>query len=239
MPNNRRLRSLPTDEWATLQRCLASVPLHHRSILNAMDHPIREVYFVESGIVSLVRLAQSGGGIETGVVGPEGLVGGFIAMGHARSPVQAAVQIAGRAFKCSAASFLDAYESMRGLRALVNADIGNLLLQAQQNALCHAMHSIEARLCRRILQTQDLTGSKMIDLTQEFLSNMLGVQRTSVSIIAHTLQQSGLIRYRRGHIEILDRQRLEQHACKCYSANPGPLEEIDALDGVTPPHDGT
>jgi CRP-like cAMP-binding protein len=91
------------------------------------------------------------------------------------------------------------------------------MFQAQQSAACHALHSVESRFCRWVLLSEDLLGSEQIPLTQEFLSHMLGVQRTSVSLAAHTLQQSGLIEYRRGKIKIVDRKGLEECACECYA----------------------
>ena len=115
------------------------------------------------------------------------------------------------------ARFVDAYHTHPQLRNLVNRYQAILLLQARQNAACHALHSIRSRLCRWLLQSQDTIGSATFILTQEFLSHMLGVRRTSVSIDAHALQQAGLIRYARGHITILDRDGLEECACECYS----------------------
>jgi CRP-like cAMP-binding protein len=218
MPNNLILRSLPPDAFAHLQRHLTPISLRERSVVHPLGEPISDVFFVETGMVSLILLSQGGGGIETGVVGAEGMVGALIALGSPRSPIQAAVQISGHAFKCSAAAFLDSYQTTPAMREQVNLSIAHTLLQAQQNALCHALHSVEARLCRWLLQTQDLVHSNVLNLTQEFLSNMLGVQRTSVSITAHALQQQGLIRYRRGHIQILNRPRIEECACECYSA---------------------
>lgn len=223
MPNNGILRSLPPDELSRLQRHLTPIPLRVRSVLNTMSEPVRDVFFVESGMVSLILLARSGGAIETGVVSADGIVGALVCLGAGRSPVQAAVQMPGQAFKCATASFLECYQTMPSLRQQVNLSIAHLLLQAQQNALCHALHSVEARLCRWLLQAQDLAHSDVLDLTQEFLSNMLGVQRTSVSITAHALQQAGLVRYRRGHIQILDRPRLEECACECYRMLSGKL----------------
>jgi CRP-like cAMP-binding protein len=93
-----------------------------------------------------------------------------------------------------------------------------VLLQAQQSAACHALHTVQARLCRWLLQSQDVTGSEVVPLTQEFLSHMLGVQRTSVSLCAHALQSAGLIKYSRGQIKILDRRGLKKAACECYDA---------------------
>ncbi len=112
----------------------------------------------------------------------------------------------------------------------MNGYQGVILFQAQQSAACHAIHSVEARLCRWLLLSQDIIGSEHVTLTQEFLSHMLGVQRTSVSLSAHALQKSGLIKYSRGKIKIIDRKGIEECACECYPA-------IRArIDTVIPPY---
>jgi CRP-like cAMP-binding protein len=112
---------------------------------------------------------------------------------------------------------VDAYHAYPRLRNLVNRYQLVLLAQAQQNAACHALHSVRSRLCRWMLQSQDMIGSPTFSLTQEFLSHMLGVRRNTVSVEAHSLQQAGLIRYTRGKITILDRDGVEDCACECYS----------------------
>ena len=103
------------------------------------------------------------------------------------------------------------------LRNLLDRYLGILMIQAQQNAACHALHSVRSRFCRWFLQSQDMIGRDTFDLTQEFLSHMLGVRRNTVSVEAHAVQEAGLIRYRRGHISILNRDGLEDCACECYS----------------------
>ena len=105
----------------------------------------------------------------------------------------------------------------RALRFDQNEHVEGLLVQAQQNGACHALHSVRSRLCRWLLQSQDMIGSDTFSLTQEFLSHMLGVRRNTVSVEAHAVQEAGLIRYRRGNITILNRDGLEDCACECYS----------------------
>jgi CRP-like cAMP-binding protein len=116
------------------------------------------------------------------------------------------------------ARFLEAYFAHPHLRNLVDRYQGILMMQARQNAAaCHALHSVRSRFCRWLLQSQDMIGRDTFDLTQEFLSHMLGVRRNTVSVEAHTVQEAGLIRYRRGHITILNRDGLEDCACECYA----------------------
>jgi CRP-like cAMP-binding protein len=122
----------------------------------------------------------------------------------------------------------DAYHTHPHLRNLVDRYQSILLVQAQQNGACHALHSVRSRFCRWLLQSQDMIGSDTFTLTQEFLSHMLGVRRNTVSVEAHAVQEAGLIRYRRGNITILNRDGLEDCACECYSVI---REETDKLMG--------
>jgi CRP-like cAMP-binding protein len=128
------------------------------------------------------------------------------------------VQIDGSGWQIPAANFVEAYQASDRFRSAINGYQGIVLFQAQQSAACHAIHSVESRLCRWLLQAEDVMESEEIELTQEFLSHMLGVRRTSVSLAAHSLQKSGLIRYSRGQIKIVDREGLEESACECYAA---------------------
>jgi CRP-like cAMP-binding protein len=149
-------------------------------------------------------------------VGADGLIGGDAAInGHGFG--QMTVQLDGAALTIPKAEFVEAYLAHPHLRNLVDRYQGILLIQAQQNAACHALHSVRSRLCRWLLQSQDMIGKETFLLTQEFLSHMLGVRRNTVSVEAHAVQEAGLIRYRRGHITILNRDGLEDCACECYS----------------------
>jgi CRP-like cAMP-binding protein len=217
MLENRILQLLTPDEFARLRPRLTPAELKQHEVLYETDGRMDHIYFPDKGLVSLLNISESGESVETGIIGTEGVVGGLAVLGADRSTCQVTVQIAGRALKLSTASFLELCAAMPHLKQLVHLHIQTLLFQAQQNATCHALHSVEGRLCRWMLQAQDVTRSDTLDLTQEFLSNMLGAQRTSVSMIAHALQQAGLIRYRRGHIEIVDKIGLEAASCECYS----------------------
>jgi CRP-like cAMP-binding protein len=214
---NRLLQSLGSDELAALQPHLKLVELRRGTVLHEARGAIERIYFPVCGMVSLLAIMQSGEAIETGIVGREGVVGGSIAGGNGHSFGQATVQVAGKALEIGRKQFLEAYQNGGGLRALVNRFQGVVLMQSQQSAACHALHSVEARLCRWLLQSQDMVESSVVELTQEFLSHMLGVQRTSVSLCAHALQDAGLIEYSRGRITILDRAGVEECACECYA----------------------
>jgi CRP-like cAMP-binding protein len=213
---NRILRQLSADELKSVQPWLTRVELRSNTVLHEPGDTIERVYFPLSGMVSLLAVTQSGEAIETGIVGADGLIGGDAAInGHAFRRVT--VQLDGDGLTMPKANFINAYRAHPHLRDLIDRYQAILLIQAQQNAACHALHSVRSRLCRWLLQAQDMIGSGTFTLTQEFLSHMLGVRRTTVSIDAHALQEAGLIRYRRGQITILKRDGLEDCACECYS----------------------
>ena len=187
-----------------------------QALFGASRDPNR-VYFPLAGMISLLSVTQSGDAIETGIVGADGVLGGSCALDGGNSFGQATVQLDAVALKMNASEFKAAYLDHPHLRALVNRYQMVLLMQAQQNAACHVLHTVNSRLCRWLLQSQDTVGSDKLYLTQEFLSHMLGVRRNTVSVEAHILQKAGLVRYARGHITILDRPGIKQCACECYA----------------------
>jgi CRP-like cAMP-binding protein len=224
---NRILRQLSADELKSVQPWLTPMDLRPSVVLHEPGEPIERVYFPLSGMISLLAVMQSGQAIETGIVGADGMLGGGAAInGHLFG--QMTVQMEGSALTMPKAQFVEAYLKHPRLRNLVDRYQAILLVQAQQNGACHALHSVRSRLCRWLLQSQDMIGSDTFTLTQEFLSHMLGVRRNTVSVEAHAVQEAGLIRYTRGHIKILNRDGLEDCACECYSVI---REETDKLMG--------
>jgi CRP-like cAMP-binding protein len=223
---NRLLSRLPADDLAQLRPDLKQVRLARGAILHPVGSPIAHVYFPANGMVSMLTVTKSGEQIETAIIGSEGVIGGWVAIDGANANTQSTVQIEGSGWQISTSRFLEIYKASDPFRSDINKYQGIILFQAQQSAACHAIHSVEARLCRWLLLADDLMGSDQIALTQEFLSHMLGVQRSSVSLCAHTLQNSGLIEYRRGKIKIVDRKGLEECACECYAAI---RERIDTI----------
>jgi CRP-like cAMP-binding protein len=199
-----------------LQPNLKDFSMELGAVLHAPGASIKHVYFPLSGMVSLLVVMRTGEQIETGIVGREGVVGASIGSDGAQSAGQATVQIAGSAWRIDAAKFLALYQESILFRTLINKFQNVILLQAQQSAACHALHTVEARLCRWLLQSQDMIEADVVPLTQEFLSHMLGVRRSSVSLCAHALQTAGLIQYSRGQIRILNRDGLKESACECY-----------------------
>jgi CRP-like cAMP-binding protein len=224
--SNKLLRKLNADDLAFLRPALKQVPMTRGASLHPVGSPIEHVYFPVSGMVSMLSVTKSGEQIETAIIGNEGVVGGWVAIDGANANTQSTVQIEGSAWQISTPKFLEIYSASDSFRFATNRYQGIILFQAQQSAACHALHSVEARLCRWLLLSGDLMDSDQISLTQEFLSHMLGVQRSSVSLCAHALQKSGLIEYRRGKIKIVDRDGIEECACECYAAI---RERIDSL----------
>jgi CRP-like cAMP-binding protein len=231
---NRLLRSLPARDLAALQPHLKKVELARGHVLHQPRDPIEHVYFPLSGMVSLLVIMRSGEAIETGVVGREGVVGGSVATGPGEAFGQAIVQIAGRALEIHARPFREAVRDSAALRALVDRYQGLILLQSQQTAACQALHCVEARLCRWLLQAHDMVESHVVELTQESLANMLGVQRTSVTLSAHALQEAGVVEYARGRITIRNRAALEDCACECYGVIRAEIDR--AIPPAATPH---
>jgi CRP-like cAMP-binding protein len=216
IPANKLLNSLPPPDLAALRPHLRPVDLLQDSILFEIGGAIDRVYFPHSGVVSLVVSLATGETIECAMIGRESAVGGSSGLGGPISMCKAIVQIGGAGLVLPAERLRGLADTSPACRADLLRDEQLILIQAQQSAACNATHTVEARLSRWLLRCRDLQGSEDLPLTQEFIAQMLGVRRTSVSVVANTLQEAGLIRYRRGHIRILDLDGLRNTACECY-----------------------
>jgi CRP-like cAMP-binding protein len=210
------LHALAKSDLALLTPHLSLVALKQGTIAIAARADIHHVYFPVSGMVSILSLTGDGKALETGIIGKDGIVGGAAGAGINQTTSQAIVQIEGKAFRIDVKHFLQVYEKSPELRRLVARYQAFMLTQAQQTATCHAMHTVNARLARWLLQCSDVVKTPHVNLTQDFLSHMLGVHRSSVSLEAHKLQDVGLIKYSRGRVEILDRRGVQDCACECY-----------------------
>jgi CRP-like cAMP-binding protein len=215
-PRNHILRSLRHEEYTRLLASSQKVSLAAGDILFEAGDRIAEFYFLDSGMASLLSTTESGSTIEVGMVGYEGFVGSALVLKTPRMPYRSMIQIAGQATKIKAQAVLDQFDKNLDLRDLVLRYLHVVLTQVSQSALCNRFHTLEARLCRWLMISREILDSDEIPLTQELLSQMLGVARTGVTMTAGALQQSGLIRYRRGHITILDREGLAEASCECY-----------------------
>jgi CRP-like cAMP-binding protein len=212
---NLFLSALPPRDLALLKPSLQLIELPQGELLGEPGQRVSEVVFIAGGMVSLLTQMQDGSAIEIATLGRESIVGVLAALGNHRSHVRAVVQIAGSAWKMRAADFRTAADKSRTLRnvVLLSSELG--MVQMQQISACNALHTAERRLCRWILQVRDRIDGDVIELTQDFLAQMLAVRRPTVTLIAQSLQQAGFIRYRRGRITITDREGLEKLACEC------------------------
>jgi CRP-like cAMP-binding protein len=214
---NRLLTALDPDELALLSPHAKRNHLKQGIVLQEAGDVIDTVYFPESGMISLLAVMEGGNAVETATIGREGAVGVMTGLGGRRATGRAVVQLEGEFSQISAAQFQSAMGQSPAMRKLMARYNDAQVTLVYQVAGCNALHQVSARLCRWLLQTRDRNDSDVIPLTHEFLSEMLGVQRTTVTMLAQELQELGLIHYRRGRIEIADRNRLEQRACECYA----------------------
>jgi CRP-like cAMP-binding protein len=196
---------------------LTKLDLPSGKILFESGSSISTVYFPTSAVVSLVVILKTGEMIEAAMVGRDGIVGAAAALDGRISLSRAIVQIEGQAWSCGVAELKSAALENHALLALLIRHEQVVYAQAQQSAACNITHNLTARLCRWLLRARDLSASDTLPFTQEFLGEMLGVERSTVSITAHTLQEAGLIKYRRGKIQIVNVDGLQESACECYS----------------------
>jgi CRP-like cAMP-binding protein len=214
--SNAILASLSASDIAALRPHLNATHLPQKTMLYENGDTIKTVYFPINAVVSLVVALASGEMTESAMVGRDGAVGLASALDGKIAMCRAIVQLGGDAMVCDPAAFRGAALQSAGLISTVMRHEQALFAQAQQSTACMANHEIDARLCRWLLRARDLSGSDHLPFTQEFLAEMLGVQRTSVTTVARTLQEAGMVRYARGKIEILDVEGLREGACECY-----------------------
>ena len=203
------------DRQRVLDRC-EKLSLDARTIIYRADDPIAHIYFPLSGMVSLVITTEEGQTVEIGSVGNEGMVGTPLALGAEKSHVEALVQVSGDMLRISQKDFQRELKRSAVLTRMVQRFAQALMTQIAQSVACNQLHSVDQRTCRWFLMTHDRAGVDDIELTQQFVAQMLGVRRPSVTVAAGLLQKAGLIRYSRGKLAILDRKGLEAGACACY-----------------------
>jgi CRP-like cAMP-binding protein len=214
---NNLLAQLSTrDRLAFTRRC-EHVTLKFGAVLAEPDARIGYVYFPLSGFISVTVPAERGASLEVGLIGNEGMLGGTIALGVDSAPLHALVQGAGEALRMSATRFRREIDRSSALAVVVRRYCYVLLRQVSQTAACTRFHTIDERLARWLLMTQDRARGAEYHLTQEFLAGMLGVRRSGVSVAAGALQALGLIGYRRGEVVISNRRGLEAASCACYA----------------------
>ena len=223
---NRLLGLLPRMDRDRLRPHLHPVPLEYRLSLYRAHERIGFVYFLETGVGSLVNTMSNGQAAEVGTIGNEGMVGLPLVLGDDSAPTSVYVQVPGAGLRMTAALFKKELARSASMRAVMLRYAHAAFNQVAQSVACNRFHSIQRRACRWLLMTRDRMPSDEFLLTQEFLAMMLGVQRTGVTAAAGALQRAGLIRYKRGTVTILDRPGLERLSCECYDVS---RKEFDRL----------
>ena len=213
---NWLLDALPIEDYERLLEDLQPVSFALGEVVYESGGQMDHVYFPLTCHVSLLYTMLNGVTAEMGLVGNEGVVGIALFMGGDTTPNRAVVQGAGRAIKLKAKSMHTEFSRGGEFQLLLLRYTQGLITQISQTAVCNRLHSVEQRLCRWLLMTRDRTHSDELQMTQEFISNMLGVRREGVTHAAQNLQEKQLISYVRGHIKILDRPKLEENVCECY-----------------------
>ena len=214
--HNAILLELPRNESERVFAKMELVQTPPRHVLNETAQPISFVYFVNSGLISILNIMPDGKSVEVGLTGKEGFVGLPVAVGFETSPTRALAQIAGTAFSVNVKAIGNILRKCPELEKHLHRYASELALQGAQLAACNRLHEVDERLARWLLMSQDRVGTSHLSLTQESLSMMLGTRRASVTIAAGILQKAGFITYQRGHVRIRDRAGLEEAACECY-----------------------
>jgi len=214
--SNKLLAALPRKDFELLRPHLGMLPFEQATVLCEPGAEFDHVYFPLSGMISLVIVMRDGKAIETATVGREGVVGAMSGLGRHVSQVRTIAQLPMFAARITSAQLRKAVSSSKPIGNLCLRYNEVLLAQARVTAACNALHHVEARFCRWLLQTRDRAESDTILLTQEFLSEMLGVRRTSVTEVAGKIQAQGAISYSRGIIKIVDLDALKAMSCECY-----------------------
>ena len=213
---NRILGALPEEEFGRIAPHLHPVEFEKDEIIYRSEAPIEYVYFIESGLVSLLSNTGTGSTIEVAMLGKEGVVGLPVILKNRIIPHDVKVRFPSKAFRIKAEIFQEEFDRGVGLHEFMLRYLNVMITQISQSSICNRFHTIEATLSRWLLAVQDQIDSNTLNLTQQVISQALGVPRTGVTVAAGALQTAGAIRYSRGKIEILDRMRLESRSCECY-----------------------
>ncbi len=223
---NRLLAAMSNGDFSRLAPHLEQVSLLQHQVLQESGEPVRRAYFMHEGFASLLTVFEDGLSVETATVGPEGAVGLPLLVCRRAAPSRVIVQAPGRAATIAIEPLQRAIDESATLRALFQSYVHSFLVQILQTVACNAIHSTEERMAKWLLMSSERTNGDAIPLTHEFLAEILGVGRPTVSLIARALQTAGLIDYRRGLITIVDRAGLEKVSCSCYGTIRRAFEEM-------------
>lgn len=213
---NSFLSELSPSELALLRSHLTSFDLRVGDRLHEMGTKVDHVVFPHSGLVAMTMSLRDGTGAGLALVGRDGVVGGFAAAASAPAICDAVVRIAGQASRMSTSAFRYVLDQSHAMRCVAARFDSAMMAQSQQTAVCNAAHSVEARICRLLLEVHDRGDTDRIPLTQSSLAQTLGVRRTTVTLVVGRLEIAGALTCRRGYVQITSREELEQHSCECY-----------------------
>lgn len=233
-PNgNRLIAALPSHDRARLAHAMETVALRPHTALAEPQARLRYAYFPHDGVICLMA-AMRRGAVETATIGAEGFVGFEALLGGRRASQRVLVQMGGTATRLPIETLLAAAQRSPALQARLLGYVRFLLAQAMQSVACNGLHSVRQRCARWLLMAHDRAGTGTFTLTHQFLAEMLGLQRPSVTLAARELQRTGLIRYSRGMMTILDRKGLERAACECYEIVRRALDETSTRSALRP-----
>ena len=215
---NQILNSLSANDRAALEPHFKLVSLASGDVLFEPEQQAERIYFPNTAVLSVIMVMEDGRTVETDTVGNESAVGILAALGASMTVDRTVAQIPGTAVVAPASRVRQVCDDSRTLRTLLLRHTQINLAQAHQSVACNALHGVEQRLCRWLLASQDRTDRDVVEITQQFLATMVGVQRTTITQTLRDFTLAGLIRQGRGCIEIVDRRRMEARACECYAA---------------------
>lgn len=215
---NAILKSLSVAELEKVEKNLERIEMPLGKVLYYPTEKIEHIYFPETCVISVVNVLENGDTVESGIIGKEGFSGAAVILSEEVSPLEATIQLTGDIFCLPVSTFKEIFEKNKDFRDEALRYIYSFITQISQNAACLCHHNIDQRLARWLLMFADRADSESFSLTQEFIAQMLGVHRPTVSKNANDLQKKGFISYNRGSIKILDREGLENFTCECYAA---------------------
>jgi len=230
---NQVLNAISPSDRTTLEPHLKPVTLASGDVLFEPEQPADRVYFPNTAVLSVMMVMEDGRTVETDTVGNESAVGILAALGASMSVNRTLTQIPGTALVIPAARLRQISEESQALRTVLLRHAQINLAQAHQSVACNALHGVEQRLCRWLLASQDRTDRDVVELTQQYLATMVGVQRTTITQALRDLTAAGLVRQGRRYIEIVDRKGMESRACECYAAVRATAERVGRVEEST------
>ena len=232
---NAFLSELSAAEYGALRSHLAPLELRVGQCLHYIGDPVKDVVFPNSGLVALTMPLRENPGAAAVLIGRDGIVGAVAAVASAPAASDAVVHIGGQASRMSAAAFRYVLDQNPSLRRRVARYANTMIAQSQQTALCHAAHPVESRICRWLLAIQSRCTGDKVPLTQSTLAQMLGVRRTTVTLVAGRLEAAGVLKCHRGYMQIVDQDELERRSCECHELLNGYVSKLLAASGEPVP----